>query len=59
MNYLSYADLSARLGVPENTLRVWVNRGKFPKPDYKPTDKAALWLPETIEEWEHERSDQG
>lgn len=58
MNYLSYADLSARLGVTVGTLRLWVHRGKFPPPDYKPTPRAALWLPETIEEWESRDDDQ-
>lgn len=45
---LTYEDLVLRYGVPVNTLRQWVRRGKLPEPDYR-VGKSPAWLPSSLE----------
>jgi hypothetical protein len=44
---VTYADLSARLGVPVNTLRQWQHRGKLPEPDFR-VGREPVWLPASV-----------
>lgn len=52
--YLTRAQVAARLGIEPDTVTVYRYRGKFPAPDqtYGPT---ALWLPATIDAWKATR----
>lgn len=47
---ITYADLSDAAGVPINTVRQWVRRGKLPAPDYR-VGQSPAWLPATIQPW--------
>jgi predicted DNA-binding transcriptional regulator AlpA len=47
---LGYADLAQATGQDINLIRVWVNRGKLPRPDFR-LGQSPGWLEETISPW--------
>lgn len=53
--YLTYEDISAKVGVPVPTLYLWKHRGKMPPPDI--LWRQPLWKRETIDRWEKEVHD--
>lgn len=48
-------DVAARYGVHRDTIRKWVEDGKFPRPLRLP-GKHPAWRADTIDEWERERA---
>ena len=50
-NLLTYDLVSKRLGVDVRTLRVWLNRGRLPKPDLYIGNRP-IWYPQTIDRWQ-------
>lgn len=51
---LSLADVLARIGVAESTLKTWRIRGKFPPPDLRVQDKPR-WKLATVKRWERKQ----
>jgi predicted DNA-binding transcriptional regulator AlpA len=47
---LGYADLAAATGQDVSLIRVWVNRGKLPSPDFR-LGQSPGWLEATIDPW--------
>ncbi|WP_457972864.1 hypothetical protein [Arthrobacter sp. D1-17] len=47
---LGYADLARETGHDVGLIRVWLNRGKLPTPDYR-LGQSPGWLQETISPW--------
>jgi predicted DNA-binding transcriptional regulator AlpA len=47
---LGYADIAAATGQDVSLIRVWVNRGKLPTPDFR-LGQSPGWLHETINPW--------
>jgi predicted DNA-binding transcriptional regulator AlpA len=45
-----YAELAAATGQDVGLIRVWVNRGKLPSPDFR-LGQSPGWLEETITPW--------
>lgn len=55
--YLTYEDISLRVGVPVSTLYVWRARGKLPEPDVM--FRQPLWKQKTIDDWSSNESVSG
>jgi hypothetical protein len=47
---VTYTELSTASGVPVNTLRQHVFRGKIPAPDFR-LQNMPVWLASTVAEW--------
>ena len=49
-NYLNIDDITNSLKISEDTLREWIEDGKFPNP-LRVNDRATLWSYALIENW--------
>ena len=49
-NYLNIDDITNSLKINEDTLRQWIEEGKFPRP-LKMNDRTTLWTYALIENW--------
>ncbi|WP_461164650.1 hypothetical protein [Arthrobacter sp. R4-81] len=47
---LGYAEIAAATGQDIGLIRVWMNRGKLPSPDFR-LGQSPGWLEETISPW--------
>lgn len=44
----SAAELANEMGVSRRTLTNWIKAGKFPEPDYRPTQRTRRWTAEAV-----------
>lgn len=61
-HYLSLADVAARIGVTDGTMRSYSKKGMLPEPDaLTGAGVRAIrgWLPETIDTWNAARPGRG
>ena len=49
-NYLNIDDITKSLRINEDTLRMWIKEGKFPRP-LRINDRTTLWSYALIENW--------
>ena len=49
-NYLNIDDITNSLKISEDTLREWIQAGKFPRP-LRVNDRTTLWSYALIENW--------
>jgi predicted DNA-binding transcriptional regulator AlpA len=56
--WFTVADIATLLGVREATIRGWVSRGRFPRPDSH-VGAVNVWRRETVEQWQAQRPRKG
>ena len=56
--WFTVADIATLLGVREATIRGWVSRGRFPRPDSH-VGAVNVWRRESVEQWQAQRPRKG